>query len=67
MKTNRKIKLHRKHRRLDYGRRYMIVPELRISGIWLASAGFEAGRVVNIEVSENRLIIKMSKDDNPRD
>ena len=67
MKAQRKVKLYPKHRRLDYGRRYMIVPELRISGIWLMAAGFEAGRVVNIEVSENQLIIKMSKDDNPTD
>jgi len=62
MKTNRKIKLQEKHRVVDY-RYYRIVPELRISGDWLTKAGFEAGRIVNIEVSQNQLIIKTTNDD----
>ena len=61
MKT-RKVKLYPKHRRLGYNR-YTEVPELRISGYWLMAAGFEARRVVNIEVSENQLIIKMIDDE----
>jgi len=41
-----------------------IVPELRISGAWLAAAGFKAYGMVNIEISEKQLIIKMLEDEN---
>jgi len=61
MKT-RKVKLYRKYRRLSYGR-YRNVPELRLSGNWLMAAGFKIGHHLNIEVSDQQLIIKLRSDD----
>jgi len=61
MKT-RKVKLYSKHRRLGYGR-YTYVPELRLSGNWLMAAGFKIGHHLNIEVSDQQLIIKLRSDD----
>ena len=34
------------------------VPKINISGDWLKNAGFEIGKSVKIEVSENQIIIK---------
>lgn len=56
MRNQRKIKLQPKYRLVDR-RKSRVVPELRISGDWLAAAGFEAGVMVNIEISNNQLII----------
>jgi len=61
MKT-RKVKLYRKYRAVT-PRHYRIVPELRISGDWLAAVGFKAGLFVEIEVSENQLLMKLKNDD----
>ena len=53
-----------RHSKLQYkytprvNTRYQTVPELRISGAWLAQAGFSSGQEVAIEVFENQLIIK---------
>jgi len=38
--------------------RNRIVPELRISGAWLAQAGFNAGKEVSIIVCNDQLIIR---------
>ena len=37
---------------------YKFVPELRISGKWLADQGFEVGAMVEIMVRKKKLIIK---------
>ena len=35
-----------------------VVPKINISGLWLKNAGFEIGKSVKIEVSENQIIIR---------
>lgn len=56
MKT-RKLKLHRRYRRVtpDVCRD---IPELLLCGDWLMAAGFNPGHYVEVEVLENQLIIK---------
>ncbi|MEM9337251.1 MAG: SymE family type I addiction module toxin [Bacteroidota bacterium] len=54
--TYKEVKLQPKHRALSYGQK--IVPELKISGVWLERHGFRAGGQVAITISENELIIK---------
>lgn len=50
------IKLQPKFRSLALGQK--IVPELKISGLWLSEHGFEAGGKVEITVANKELIIK---------
>lgn len=50
------VKLQPKFRSLASG--WKIVPELKISGIWLEAQGFYAGQTVEITMTENQLIIK---------
>ncbi|MGF1670611.1 MAG: SymE family type I addiction module toxin [Balneolaceae bacterium] len=57
MATTRRIKLQPKLRAAAWGKRN-IVPELRMSGHWLARHGFAAGSQVQIIVKQNQLIIK---------
>jgi hypothetical protein len=38
-----------------------IVPELKISGVWLEEIGFKAGATVHITVKEKQLIIEPGK------
>jgi hypothetical protein len=52
----RKVKLQPKYRQLANNVR--IVPELKISGIWLEEMGFKAGQTVSITTSNQKLIIK---------
>lgn len=52
----REIKLQPKFRALAFGQK--IVPELKISGVWLLENGFKAGERVEITISEKQLIIK---------
>jgi hypothetical protein len=54
--NHKQVKLQPRYRILSYGQR--IVPELRVSGIWLEQHGFKAGGQVEITVSQNELIIK---------
>ena len=56
----KKVKLQPKHRQLAYSTK--IVPELKISGVWLEEIGFKAGDTVNITVREELLIIQPFKD-----
>jgi len=44
-----------------YGYRY-VLPEIRIAARWLEKAGFEIGKVAEIEVSENQLVIKVKSE-----
>lgn len=43
--------------RVNVLRRVNWVPELKLSGNWLALAGIEAGSMVEIEVLQNQIII----------
>ena len=56
---SRKVKLQPKLRQLAYSEK--VVPELKISGIWLEKIGFKAGETVNITVREKQLIIEPFK------
>lgn len=51
----RNAKLQQRYRSLSYGSK--IVPELRLSGVWLEEQGFGAGISVDIRVSRGKLII----------
>ena len=56
---SKKIKLQPRLRRLAYNEK--IVPELKISGVWLEEIGFKAGSIVNITIREELLIIQPIK------
>jgi toxic protein SymE len=58
-KKTKQVKLQPKYRELAYSQK--IVPELKVSGVWLEEAGFKAGEKVNITVSEQQLIITAIK------
>lgn len=57
---SKKVKLQPKLRQLAYSEK--IVPELKISGVWLEEIGFKAGDTVNITVREELLIIQPLKE-----
>jgi hypothetical protein len=57
--TEKQIKLQPKYRRLVYGDK--IVPELKLSGLWLEAIGFKAGEKVTITIREQELIITAIK------
>ncbi|MBA3900780.1 MAG: type I addiction module toxin, SymE family [Bacteroidetes bacterium] len=54
-KDQKQVKLQPKYRELAYSRK--VVPELKVSGVWLEAAGFRAGEKVTITIQENQLII----------
>jgi len=56
MKKTKSLKIQYQLRERRYDR--IAVPELRLCGVWLAKAGFEIGEQVQIEISENQLILK---------
>ena len=55
-KKIKQVKLQPKHRALLWGEK--IVPELKLSGLWLEELGFKAGGLVNITVREKLMIIE---------
>ena len=52
----KEVKLQGKHRQGAYGSK--IIPELKLSGVWLEAVGFKAGETVTILVEQNQLTIK---------
>ncbi|ELR68586.1 hypothetical protein C900_00234 [Fulvivirga imtechensis AK7] len=56
---HKQIKLQPRHRALSYGQK--IVPELKLSGVWLEKSGFKAGEMVNVTVREGLLIIQTTE------
>jgi hypothetical protein len=54
---SRRIKLQPKYRQLSC--RIKVVPELKISGVWLESLGFKACKTVSITSKKHELIIKL--------
>ena len=54
--NHKQVKLQPKYRSLSYG--HKIVPELKISGVWLEQLGFKAGDTVRIIMQEHQLIIQ---------
>jgi hypothetical protein len=44
---------------------YQQVPMLRLTGKWLAKAGFDIDQLIEIEVKRNKLIIRVDKQPQP--
>lgn len=55
-KNSKKVKLQPKYRSLSYGSK--VVPELKLSGVWLEKLGFKAGSRVKITAVSGQLIIE---------
>lgn len=55
-KLSKAIKLQSKFRSLAFGQK--VVPELKISGVWLEEQGFYAGQTVEITIQNKELTIK---------
>lgn len=55
-KKDRKLKVSASYRRRKYGRS-MFVPQLTLSGVWLAAAGFSTGDPVVVMVEDNQIRI----------
>ena len=55
-KTTRQLKVYQQHRSLSSGTR--IVPELRLTGVWIEQLGFKIGERVNITMRDRLLIIE---------
>ncbi len=58
-KKSKQVKLQPKYRALVYGQK--IVPELKLSGVWLEELGFKPGELVSITTREELLIITTLK------
>ena len=54
----RKLKIQPKYRSLATSYNGRIVPELRLSGVWLEELGFKVGEQVLLVVSDQEIIIK---------
>lgn len=54
--TTRQLKVYQQHRSLSSGTR--IVPELRLTGVWIEQLGFKIGERVNITMRDRLLIIE---------
>ena len=61
-KTNRHLRISSKHLS-----NYKTVPELRLSGNWFKSLGFDIGTQVRVTTREQLLIIEPVTDGNSRD
>ena len=56
--SHKQIKLQPKIRSLSFGQK--VVPELKMSGVWLEKQGFLAGQNVTITIRKELLIIQPS-------
>lgn len=52
----RRLKVNSKMFPRDYNR-YVIFPEIRLSGKWLGELGFDCGEYVTIHHEENKIVI----------
>lgn len=55
----RKLKIHDKYRQREYDR--IIVPYIKLEGIWLEKLGFEIGGEVLVKQQKNKLTITIDK------
>ncbi len=62
--ADRKLKIQPKYRPLATSYNARIVPELRLSGVWLEELGFKVGEQVLLVVSDQEIIIKPLADGN---
>lgn len=58
MKSNRKFKLQPRTVFRKYDQ--ITVPELLLKGKWLQEAGFDPGQEAQVEVYQNRIVIRKS-------
>lgn len=56
--TSRKLKVYPKYRPLASSYSSRIVPELRLSGVWLERSGFRIGEQVEIIIRDQEIVIK---------
>lgn len=54
--NSKKVKLQPKVRQLTYSQK--VVPELKLSGVWLERLGFKAGCIVKITAVSGQLVIE---------
>lgn len=54
-KKQRHIKVYPKYMQRTY--KSIIVPEIRLSGLWLQESGFEYGQDITVETEKDRIII----------
>jgi len=52
----RSVKVDRLYRSTPGGRE-VLVPHLRLKGLWMKEAGFAVGECVRVEVEHNRLVL----------
>lgn len=55
-KDTKALKIQPRYRKGAYSSK--IIPELKLSGVWLEAVGFKAGQTVTILVEQNQLTIK---------
>ena len=55
MPSTKRLKMQYEIRQRTYDR--ITVPHLRLSGRWLEKAGFEVGQEIEIQISEQQLIL----------
>jgi toxic protein SymE len=58
-KNKRILKIYAKHK-ISINKRYITVPEIKLSGKWLKDWGFQDGQLVLITCEENRIIITLN-------
>lgn len=56
--SSRKLKVYPKYRPLSSSYSSRIVPELRLSGVWLEQSGFRIGERVQVTIKDQEIIIK---------
>lgn len=57
MSNIRVLKIQPEYRMRKYARKFHTVPSLKLSGEWLANAGFLPGKIINVLVKDNCLVI----------
>lgn len=57
----RQLKIHRKYIARSY-QRYVVFPEIRLSGKWLKELGFTHGKFVTVHHEENKIIITINNE-----
>jgi toxic protein SymE len=53
MRKNRRLKVYQSHHK-----NYEPVPEIKLKGRWLQELGFSIGTMIEIQIIENKLLIK---------
>lgn len=54
----RKLKIYQKHQ--SRVSKYIVIPEIRLTGKWLAELGFEIGKEIEIKEQKNKLTIRLT-------